>query len=52
MQAHALPGGYPNLLGPDAGDQVRYAYGPNAGRLAEVKKHYDPGNVFAATLSH
>ena len=46
--AHAMPGGYPNLLGSDAADQIRHAYGPNAPRLIEVKKQYDPGNVFSA----
>jgi FAD/FMN-containing dehydrogenase len=48
LGAHALPGGYPNLLGPDAGEQIRHAYGPNAARLIEVKQQYDPGNVFSA----
>jgi FAD/FMN-containing dehydrogenase len=48
LQAHAMPGGYPNLLGPDAQDQVRHAYGPNATRLIKAKKEYDPGNVFSA----
>ena len=30
---HALPGGYPNLLGPDETDRVRLAYGGNLDRL-------------------
>jgi FAD/FMN-containing dehydrogenase len=49
LRAHAISGGYPNLLGPDAQEQIRHAYGPNASRLMEVKQQYDPDNVFSAT---
>jgi FAD/FMN-containing dehydrogenase len=36
-----------NYLGDDdAGDAVRAAYGPNYDRLVEVKRRYDPENVF------
>ena len=36
-----------NYLGDDqAEDAVRAAYGPNYDRLAEVKRRYDPDNVF------
>jgi FAD/FMN-containing dehydrogenase len=36
-----------NYLGDDQGaDAVRHAYGPNYARLVEVKRRYDPENVF------
>ncbi|MGH3242083.1 MAG: FAD-binding oxidoreductase [Spirillospora sp.] len=45
----ALPGGYPNGLGPDDTEQTAHAYGPNAARLRVAKSHYDPSNTFTAT---
>ncbi|MFD6288566.1 FAD-binding oxidoreductase [Streptomyces sp. NPDC060205] len=44
----ALPGGYPNLLGPDETAQIAHAYGPNTSRLLAVKRRFDPNNVFNA----
>lgn len=49
LAEHALDGGYPNLIGPDQAAQADAAYGPNAARLMEVKRRYDPGNVFSAS---
>jgi hypothetical protein len=46
----ALPGGYPNLLGPDEHDRVRDSYGPNYQRLLRAKRRYDPDNVFASAV--
>jgi FAD/FMN-containing dehydrogenase len=43
----ALPGGYPNLLGPDDTGRVRLAYGPNYERLIRAKCRYDPAGVFS-----
>ncbi|ONI84646.1 hypothetical protein ALI22I_29340 [Saccharothrix sp. ALI-22-I] len=48
LAPHALPGGYPNLLGPEEHDRVLTAYGPNASRLMALKRQYDPENVFRA----
>jgi FAD/FMN-containing dehydrogenase len=49
LEPEALPGGYPNLLGPDDQARVDRAYGPNAERLLAVKARYDPGGTFAAS---
>ena len=46
----ALPGGYPNLLGPSDHDRLALAYGANADRLRELKRRYDPGDVFASAI--
>ena len=45
----SLAGGYPNLLGPHAKDQIAQAYGNNTKRLQAVKRRFDPYGVFLAT---
>ena len=37
---------YVNYMSADDGGFVRQAYGPNYDRLVEVKRRYDPGNLF------
>jgi FAD/FMN-containing dehydrogenase len=49
LAPHALPGGYPNLLGADHTEQIAHAYGPNATRLTGLKNTYDPDHLFTAT---
>ncbi|MFF2521014.1 FAD-binding oxidoreductase [Streptomyces liangshanensis] len=49
LAGEALPGGYVNMLGPLAHDQIAYAYGPNTDRLLAAKAHFDPDAVFSAT---
>jgi FAD/FMN-containing dehydrogenase len=47
MQPFIASGRYVNYLGDDeADDAVSAAYGPNYGRLQEVKTKYDPENFF------
>ena len=47
LQEHFVGRRWLNYLGDDQGnDAIREAYGPNYGRLVEVKRRYDPGNVF------
>jgi hypothetical protein len=45
----ALPGGYPNLLGPEDHVQIAAAYGGNAERLCDAKWRFDPEGLFTAT---
>jgi FAD/FMN-containing dehydrogenase len=47
MRRHFGRGRWLNYLGDDqAEDAIRAAYGPNYERLREVKRRYDPDNVF------
>ena len=47
---HALPGGYPNLLGRNEADRAAMSFGPNAARLIGAKRRYDPDNVFSSAI--
>ncbi len=44
--AHSEPGGYVNFMADDDQAKVRDNYGANYGRLTEVKRTYDPDNLF------
>jgi FAD/FMN-containing dehydrogenase len=50
LASHSLPGGYPNLLGPDQQARVRLAYGANADRLLELRRRYDPHSAFKSAV--
>jgi FAD/FMN-containing dehydrogenase len=43
---HSDEGGYINFMASDDQDRVRANYGANWDRLVEVKRRYDPDNVF------
>ncbi|MBP7148256.1 MAG: FAD-binding oxidoreductase [Acidobacteria bacterium] len=47
----ATGGVYVNFLTEDEGDRVRAAYGRNYGRLAQVKRAYDPANLFRVNFN-
>lgn len=49
LAAVAVPGGYPNLLGPDDHDQIAHAYGANTARIRAAKARFDPDGIFSAT---
>lgn len=51
VAAHALPGGYPNLLGPEAQEQSNAAFADNRDRLLDLKQRFDPDGVFSSALS-
>jgi FAD/FMN-containing dehydrogenase len=44
---HSQAGGYVNFASADDQSKVADNYGANYGRLQEVKRRYDPGNLFA-----
>ena len=49
LRAYSTGGTYINFLTEEEGDdRTRAAYGNNHARLAQVKKAWDPGNVFSA----
>lgn len=43
---YASAGAYVNFMTAEEGDRVAAAYGPNYQRLVEIKRRYDPENVF------
>ncbi|WP_327066614.1 FAD-binding oxidoreductase [Kitasatospora sp. NBC_01302] len=47
LAGHALPGGYPNLMGADESERALLGFGANAERLLAVKRRFDPAAVFS-----
>ena len=45
LAPHSLAGGYINFASADDQAKVHDNFGAGYGRLARVKRHYDPGNV-------
>ena len=43
---NASAGAYVNFMTEEEGDRVEAAYGSNYDRLAQIKKQYDPDNLF------
>jgi FAD/FMN-containing dehydrogenase len=46
LAPHMSERSYINYLGADDQDRVRHAYGPNYERLRDLKRRYDPENLF------
>ncbi len=46
LRPHMADSAYVNYLDIDDGNRVRAAYGPNYDRLRELKRRYDPDNLF------
>ena len=44
----AIPGGYPNILGPEDAERTRLGFGGNVDRLLAAKHRYDPVGIFSA----
>lgn len=44
----AIPGGYPNILGPEDTDRIRLGFAGNLDRLLAAKHRYDPDGTFTA----
>jgi FAD/FMN-containing dehydrogenase len=46
LEPYTAGGVYVNALGDEPANRVRSAYGTNWQRLTEIKRQYDPDNVF------
>jgi FAD/FMN-containing dehydrogenase len=48
----AMRGGDPNILGPNESSRVRSFYGRSAQRLSDIKRRYDPSDLFRSNTGH
>jgi FAD/FMN-containing dehydrogenase len=46
IEPYTQPGGYTNFASPDDAGKAADNFGANYGRLAEIKRRYDPDNLF------
>jgi FAD/FMN-containing dehydrogenase len=46
MKPFTTGGVYLNFIGDEGDERIRAAFGPSYERLAEVKRAYDPDNLF------
>jgi FAD/FMN-containing dehydrogenase len=46
LHPHSMPGAYVNFMMDEGQERVRATYRDNYGRLAQIKRRYDPANVF------
>ena len=46
VHPHSAGGAYVNFMGDEGQDRIKTAYRDNYPRLAEIKKRYDPDNLF------
>jgi FAD/FMN-containing dehydrogenase len=51
LRPHMADRSYVNYLAADDDHRVRQAYGPNYDRLVELKRRYDPDNLFRLNLN-
>ena len=52
LAPYAFKGGYINLLDEKEQERVPLAFGPNYQRLLDLKRTYDPDDVFSSTIGH
>lgn len=50
LAPHALPGDYPNMLGPDDHEQTARANRDNQGRLHQAKQPFEPDGIFTSAI--
>ncbi len=50
LAPHALPGGYPNLLGADDHERTALAYRRHLPRLLDIRQRFDPDGVFSSAV--
>ncbi|MDV2997496.1 MAG: 6-hydroxy-D-nicotine oxidase [Chroococcidiopsis sp. SAG 2025] len=52
LAPYAFKGGYINLLDREEQERVPFAFGSNYERLLDLKRRYDPDDIFHSTIGH